>query len=61
MEIRIRQARETGQKAIRLDVIEDNLPAEKLYRKLGFQYITSHRLFYEDTGWYEFHLYEYRL
>ncbi len=54
-------ARNTGVKAIRLDVLKGNLPAEKLYESLGFEYITTLPMFYEDTGWTEFELYEYRL
>ncbi len=54
-------ARETGMKAIRLDVLEGNYPAEKLYAGFGFQYKTTLQMFYEDTGWKNFRLYEYRI
>lgn len=54
-------ARENGQKAIRLDVLEGNLPAEKLYPALGFRYIDTVNLYYDDTGWTVFKLYEYVL
>ena len=54
-------ARQKGHKAVRLDVLKGNLPAEKLYTGLGFQYITSVPMFYEDTGWTDFLLYEYPL
>ena len=54
-------ARSTGVKAVRLDVLKGNLPAEKLYESLGFEYITTLPMFYEDTGWMEFELYEYRI
>ena len=36
-------------------------PAEKLYKKAGFVYTTTIPMFYEDTGWAEFSLYEYPL
>lgn len=52
-------ARETNQKAIRLDVLHDNVPARKLYEKQGFVYRGTVPLEYPDTGRMEFHLYEY--
>jgi len=45
-------------KAIRLDVLKSNIPAIKLYTSVGFQYIDSLKLYYEDTGWMDFLLYE---
>ena len=48
-------------KAVRLDVLQGNLPAEKLYQKLGFQYIVTKQMYYDDTGWTDFLLYEYEL
>ena len=50
-----------GLKAVRLDVLKGNLPAERLYESLGFLWADTASLFYEDTGWAEFLLYEYRL
>ena len=57
----IAHAKRQGKKAIRLDVLKGNLPAERLYRGKGFQYIDTIRMFYEDTGWTDFDLYEYPL
>ena len=37
-----------------------NMPAEKLYVKHGFRYIDTVQMFYEDTGWTNFKVYEYR-
>ena len=54
-------ARETKMKAIRLDVLGGNVPAEKLYRGFGFQYMATLQMYYEDTGWTDFKLYEYVL
>ena len=54
-------ARESGMKAIRLDVLGGNIPAENLYRGLGFQYLATLQMYYEDTGWTAFRLYEYVL
>lgn len=52
-------AREQNIKTIRLDVLGGNLPAEKVYTKMGFVYRDTLRMFYEDTGWTEYMLYEY--
>ncbi len=57
----INYARQHLQKAIRLDVLKGNLRAEKLYSGMGFQYLQTLPMFYEDTGWADFQLYEYRL
>ncbi|MBM7636666.1 GNAT family N-acetyltransferase [Streptococcus saliviloxodontae] len=55
------KAREDQQKAIRLDVLAGNTPAEKLYQRMGFQYKETVQMYYEDTGLTDFHLYEYPL
>ena len=34
---------------------------DKLYTGMGIQYLHTLPMFYEDTGWTEFQLYEYRL
>ena len=54
-------ARESGQRAVRLDVLKGNLPAERLYRGRGFQYVGTFRMYYEDTDWADFELYEHAL
>ena len=54
-------ARNAGMKAMRLDVLKGNLPAEKLYPGLGFEYIETRPMFYEDVGVMEFELFEYGL
>lgn len=54
-------ARENQQKVIRLDVLKGNVPAEKLYSGVGFQYLHTLQMYYEDTGWTDFELYEYAL
>ena len=46
-------------KTIRLDILGGNLPAEKAYTKMGFQYLDTVRMFYEDTGWTDYKLFEY--
>lgn len=57
----IDKGRSEGMKAIRLDVLKGNLPAEKLYSGLGFRYLHTLNMFYEDTGWTDYELYEYTL
>ena len=54
-------ATEKRMKAIRLDVLEGNIPAENLYLGFGFQYMTMLRMYYEDTGWTNFKLFEYEI
>lgn len=49
------------QKAIRLDVLAGNVPAEKLYTGLGFRYMDTLQMYYEDTGWTDYEVYEYVL
>ncbi len=51
-------ARRKGHKAMRLDVLEGNIPAERLYPKHGFGHITTVEIFYEDTGLANYKLYE---
>lgn len=46
-------------KTIRLDVLGGNVPAEKAYTKMGFAYRDTIRMFYEDTGWTDYRLFEY--
>ncbi len=48
-------------KTIRLDVLEGNIPAEKAYMKVGFQYVTTLKMYYEDTGWTNYKVFEYIL
>lgn len=55
----IEQAEQTGKKAVRLDVMKGNLPAERLYPALGFKYRNTVPMYYPDVGWMEFGLYEY--
>ena len=61
MEEAVKIAEGMGLKALRLDVLDGNLPAERLYEKVGFQYAGSLNIFYEDTGWADFNLYEYEI
>ena len=48
-------------KAVRLDTLASNLPAQRLYEKSGFQYRGRQRLFVENTVWLDFVYYEKKL
>lgn len=50
-----------GYKAVRLDLIDHNLPAAPVYTRMGFCCCGSVRLFYDAVGWQTFHLFEYVL
>ena len=54
-------ARGQGKKAVRLDVLGGNLPAERAYTAVGFRYVDTLTMFYEDTGWTDYKLFEYPL
>ena len=51
-------AMEKGKKAIRLDTLASNIPAQHMYEKLGFKYCGQQTLFAENTGWTDFLYYE---
>ena len=57
----VEHAREDRQKALRIDVLRGNAAAKRLYLGTGFRYVHTLPMFYEDTGWTEFDLYEYPL
>lgn len=50
-----------NQKSIRIDVIDGNVGAMKVFSKLGFKYIDTVEVFHEAVGLTKFHLYEYPL
>ena len=47
-----------GRKALRLDLLKSNLPAQKMYDKAGFAYRGEQRLYAENTGMSDFLYYE---
>jgi len=51
-------ARRNGKKALRLDTLESNLPARRMYEKAGFSCRGKQRWYAENTGWTDFRLYE---
>ena len=55
------RAERMGAKAIHLDVVTGNLPAEKLYRGAGFRFVEEREVWYPDTGTIRVALYEYPL
>lgn len=61
LDFAIRRAARENQKAIRLDVMEENLPALKLYDAAKFKRLDTLRMFYESTGWTNFVMYEYKI
>ena len=57
----IELARQTGKKAIRLDVFGSNYVAENLYKNQGFKFVESKQMLYDGTTKAEYHLYEMNL
>ena len=51
-------AKQQGKRAMRLDVLESNLPAQHMYEKAGYVYRGKQRWYAENTGWTNFLLYE---
>ena len=43
------------------EVLGGNVPAERLYTGQGFTCRGTVRMFYDDTGWTDYGLYEYLL
>lgn len=54
-------AREEHKKAVRLDVLGACKSAENLYISCGFQFVEAKEMYYEDTGWTEFKMFELNL
>lgn len=54
-------ARLQHKKALRLDTLESNLPARRLYEAQGFAYRGRQRLWADNTGWTQFCYYEWIL
>ncbi len=54
-------ARSRGAACVRLDVLGGNEPAERLYTRAGFRFVAAREMFYEDTGWTEFRMFEFPL
>ena len=52
-------AKDMGKKAVRLDVLACNAPAHRLYESLGFKKCGVCHWYAENTGWFDFYLFEY--
>ena len=57
----IQKARKMGKKAVRLDALSCNLPAQKLYCSMGFAEVGTARWQFANLRWTDFVLYEYFL
>ncbi|MCI8285011.1 MAG: GNAT family N-acetyltransferase [Firmicutes bacterium] len=51
-------AMRTNKKAVRLDVLKNNIKARELYEAMGFKYIDENKMFYKDIGFIDFVFYE---
>ncbi len=51
-------AKSRGKKALRLDALSSNLPAQRMYEREGFEYRGKQHLYAENTGWTDFLFYE---
>lgn len=58
VEAAIQKARGMGKKAVRLDALSCNLPAQKLCRSMGFAEVGTARWQSANLGWTDFVLYE---
>ncbi len=54
-------ARAEHKKAVRLDVLGACKAAERLYISCGFRFVEAKEMFYEDTGWTEYKMFELNL
>lgn len=51
-------AAQNGILVLRLDVLKGNLPAERLYKSMGFRYVDTLKMYYEDTGYTDYEVFE---
>lgn len=51
-------ARAEHKKAVRLDVLSACKSAEWLYTSCGFRFVEAKEMYYEDTGWTEYKMFE---
>ena len=55
------KAMRNNKKTIRIDIIDGNVGAQRVFEKFGFEYIDTVEMFHEAVGMENFHLYEYVL
>lgn len=58
MEEILKLAKTEKKKKVRLDILGTNTAAERLYTGCGFRFVQAKDMFYEDTGWTEYKMYE---
>ena len=51
-------AKKEGKKAVRLDALESNTPAHRMYEAMEFQCRGRQKLYAENTGWTYFLFFE---
>jgi RimJ/RimL family protein N-acetyltransferase len=51
-------AKEKSIKSVRLSIIENNVPAERVYKKLAFEYVDTISVKADERGLKTFNLYE---
>lgn len=54
-------AKAERKKTVRLDVLGACKPAERLYVSCGFKFVEAKNMFYDDTGWTEYKMFELKL
>ena len=54
----LKRARDMGKKSVRLDILGTNGQAESLYRSEGFSFVAARNMYYPDTGWTEYKMFE---
>ena len=54
----LKLAKAEKKKTVRLDILGTNIAAERLYTACGFRFVQAKDMFYEDTGWTEYKMYE---
>lgn len=58
MEAAVRLGKKQGKKAVRLDALQSNLPAQRLYEGMGFVRRDTKHWYACNVGWTDFILYE---
>jgi len=58
LEAMVDHAKAEGKRALRLDVVTGNLPAERLYLRHDFRFVEERDVFYPDTGKISVRLFE---
>ena len=51
-------SKNNGKKAVRLDVLKSNIPAQKMYERAGYSLRGEQKLYAENTGITDFLFYE---